>query len=426
MSEATELTSRPSNWVESRIMRTSDVLDRAFDHGLTGHVIVERDCKRVRLADGSDAIEFVSCSYLGLEQHPELVAAAHEALERFGVHFSIARNRARPVYLGELEDLLSRIYLGNTAVVFGTVSSVHLGVLPLLGAGALPSYPVAANGSTFLIERTAHASMQVLRGVLEQIGPVHRFDLTEPDSLPQRLREAADSGRTPIVLVDGVGSMGGLVDVVGVLEQVSEADGHLYVDDAHGTSIAGEHGAGYAFDAFGHRLPTGVMVVCSLSKAFGGIGGCAVVPQPADARVLVKFANPLVFGQSVPVPVLAATVAAARVHLSGEVAARQRLLWRKAAEFDRLTGHTLVNAGLRCPIRGAHFDTEEEAFAAATRLREAGVLILPAFFPTVAKGTGLIRFALSTLHEQDELETAAAALEATDRNVRPPTHERTV
>jgi 7-keto-8-aminopelargonate synthetase-like enzyme len=127
--------------------------------------------------------------------------------------------------------------------------------------------------------------------------------------------------------------------------------------------------------------------------------------------VLVKFANPLVFGQSIPVPELAATVAAARLHLSGEVAERQRLLWQKAEEFDRLTGGKLVNAGLRCPIRGAHFDSEDEALAAATRLREAGVLILPAFFPTVAKGTGLIRFALSTLHEQDQLELAAAALD---------------
>jgi 7-keto-8-aminopelargonate synthetase-like enzyme len=401
----------PANWVASRIQHTSDALDRAFENGLTGHVIVERDGKWVRLADGTEAVEFVSCSYLGLEQHPVLVAAAHEALDRFGVHFSIARNRARPIYLGELEELLGRIYLGNMAVAFGTVSATHLGVLPLLGAGALPSYPVSAEGTTFLIERTAHASMQVIRGVLEQIGPVHRFDMTDPDSLSERLRQATEAGRSPIVLVDGVGSMGGLVDVVGLHEQISAAGGHLYVDDAHGTSIAGEHGAGYAFDAFGHRLPPGVMIVCSLSKAFGGIGACAVVPSPADGRVLVKFANPLVFGQSIPVPELAATVAAARLHLSGEVAVRQRLLWQKAEEFDRLTGGKLVNAGLRCPIRGAHFDSEDEALAVATRLREAGVLILPAFFPTVAKGTGLIRFALSTLHDQDQLELAATALE---------------
>lgn len=401
---------RPTNWVESRISKTSDALERAFEHGLTGHVITERNGKRVRLQDGTEALEFVSCSYLGLEQHPELVAAATEALQRFGVHFSIARNRTQPFYLEELEALLSEIYQGNKAVAFGTVSSVHLGVLPLLGSGALPSYPVAKGGATFLIERTAHASMQMIRGVLGQIGPVHRFDREHAESLARLLTQAAAERRTPIVLTDGVGSMGGLVDVIGLHEVIEPFGGYLYVDDAHGTSIAGQRGAGYAFDVFGDRMPPNVLIAGSLSKAFGGIGGFALVPSEADVRVLVKFANPLVFGQSIPIPMLAATVAAARLHLRGDVAARQERLWRNADEFDRLTDNRLVNAGLRCPIRGLHFDTEEEAFEAAIRLRESAVLVLPAFFPTVAKGTGLIRLALSSLHKQEQLETTAQLL----------------
>jgi 7-keto-8-aminopelargonate synthetase-like enzyme len=61
-------------------------------------------------------------------------------------------------------------------------------------------------------------------------------------------------------------------------------------------------------------------------------------------------------------------------------------------------------------VRGAHFTTEQAAFEAARRLRSAGVLVLPAFFPTVAKGTGLIRFALSALHETAQLTAAVEAL----------------
>lgn len=410
MRQATRTVGQPTNWVATRISKTSDVLDRAFDRGLTGHVITARDGKRVTLADGTTATEFVSCSYLGLEQHPELVTAAHEALDRFGVHFSIARNRARPAYLPELEDLLGEIYPGSRAVVFGTVSSTHLGTLPLLGAGALPHYPVAAGGVTFLVEKTAHASMQVLRGVLEQLGPVRRFELGDPDGLDRELRETAGAGRTPVLLVDGVGSMGGLVDVRALHAAVAPYGGLLYVDDAHGTSITGRHGAGYAFEAFGGTLPPGVLIVGSLSKAFGGIGGFVLVADDTDMLVLRKFANPLVFGQSVPVPMLAATVAAARLHLDGEVARRQEQLWTNAATFDELTGGTLVNAGLRCPIRGLHCAEEATAFATAERLRDAGVLILPAFYPTVAEGTGLLRFALSSLHQPDQLATAARVL----------------
>ena len=73
--------SRP-NWVASRVSKTSDSLDRAFEEGLTGHVITARDGKRVQLDDGSEAVEFVSCSYLGLESHPDLIAAATEAMGR--------------------------------------------------------------------------------------------------------------------------------------------------------------------------------------------------------------------------------------------------------------------------------------------------------------------------------------------------------
>jgi 7-keto-8-aminopelargonate synthetase-like enzyme len=401
--------SRP-NWVATRVSKTSDSLDRAFEEGLTGHVITARDGKRVQLEDGSDAVEFVSCSYLGLESHPDLIAAATEAMGRFGLHFSTSRNRGRPPYLGELEALLSVMYGGAQVAAFTSVSNVHLGLLPLLGAGALPSYPVADAGVGFLVEKTAHASIQVIRGVLEQIGPTRRFDMTDPAALPGAVREVAATGRTPIVLVDGVGSMGGLIDVATMLAVLEPFGGHLYVDDAHGVSIEGPLGAGYAFEALGGILPANVVIAGSLSKAFGGAGGFAVVPSHDDMRVLRKFANPLVFGHSIMVPMLAANVAAARLHVDGQVAGLQERLWRNAAEFDRLTGGTLVNAGLHSPVRGAVFDTEVDAFAAARRLKQAGVLILPAFYPTVPKGTGLMRFAVSALHEQSDLETAARAL----------------
>ena len=398
------------NWVASRVSKTSDSLDRAFAEGLTGHVITARDDKRVQLEDGGEAVEFVSCSYLGLESHSDLIAAATEAMSRFGLHFSTSRNRGRPPYLGELEELLSVMYGGAQVAAFTSVSNVHLGLLPLLGVGALPSYPVADAGVAFLVEKTAHASIQVIRGVLEQIGPTRRFDMADPAALPAAVREAAATGRTPIVLVDGVGSMGGLIDVASMLATLEPFGGHLYVDDAHGVSIDGPLGAGYAFEALGGTLPPHVVLAGSLSKAFGGAGGFAVVPSQEDMLILRKFANPLVFGHSIMLPMLAANVAAARLHVDGQVAELQRRLWRNAAEFDRLTGGTLVNAGLRSPVRGAQFDTEDEAFAAARRLKQAGVLILPAFYPTVARGTGLMRFAVSALHQQHDLETAARAL----------------
>ncbi|WP_242215252.1 aminotransferase class I/II-fold pyridoxal phosphate-dependent enzyme [Bacillus cereus group sp. BfR-BA-01383] len=405
-----KLQKKNMNWVEARISKTSDSLDRAISEGLTQHVFTWRDGKKVRLEDGTEAVEFVSCSYLGLEVHPDLVKAAIGAVEKFGVHFSSSRNRFRPPYLAELEELLTCMHGGAPAVCFTSVSNVHLGVLPLLGTGALPSYPIKSGGVMFLVEKTAHASMQILRGIYEQIGPVKRFDLQDDTSLQEGLREAANNHKTPILLVDGVGSMGGLIDVVRLKEIIEPYDGILYVDDAHGTSIGGKYGGGYAFASFGEQLPPNVILVGSLSKAFGGAGGYVVLQGQEDMHTLRKFANPLVFGHSIMLPMLAADVAAAKLHLSGQVAEMQAALWENTAYFDKLTGNKLVNAGLQSPVRGALFSTEEEAFEAARRLRKAGILVLPAFFPTVSKGTGLIRFALSSLHKQEELEKAANAL----------------
>jgi 7-keto-8-aminopelargonate synthetase-like enzyme len=412
MTASKSLTSpaRAANWFKSRISKTSDALDRAFEEGLTGHVFTQRNGKRVRLEDGTDAIEFVSCSYLGIEQHPALVNAAIDAMQRFGVHFSSSRNRMRPTYLGELEELLAVMYGGVPALCFTSVSNIHLGVLPILANGALPSYPIAPGGVMFVIERTAHASMQVLRGIMEQIGPVYRFSMQESDSLTRLLSAAVHERRTPIVLVDGVGSMGGLIPVAALYNDLAPFGGYLYIDDAHGISVDGSKGAGYAFAALGNEVPPGVLLAGSLSKAFGGSGAFVLLRSQADVAILRKFANPLVFGHSIMLPMLAANVAAARLHVSGEVVNLQQRLWRNAEQFDRLTGGQLVNAGLRSPVRGALFATEQETFAAARRLRAAGVLVLPAFFPTVAEGTGLIRFAVSAVHEQMHLETAVAAL----------------
>ncbi len=402
-----------TNWVRSRVDRTTDALTRAFEHGLTGHVFVKRNGKTVVLADGTEAVEFTSCSYLGLETHSEIIAAAERTLRRTGVHFASARTRMRPAELDELESILGEIYRGNSVTCFTSVSNVHLSVLPLLGSGTLPSYPVSGAGVTFFVERTAHASIQVLRGILQQIGEVDRFSVDEIEVFVDRLERARSAGRTPIILVDGVGSMGGLIDIKVLLDLAEVHGGYLYVDDAHGISITGPQGGGYAFEEFGRTLPRQVILAGSLSKAFGCAGGFGALADEADSRVVRRFGNPLIFGGPIALPMVGACLASARLHVRGGLAGLQDRLWRNVSRFDARTGGALVNAGLRSPIRGALFATEEEALETAARLRRAGILVTPAFYPTVARGTGLIRFALSALHTEEHIDAAARDLRPT-------------
>lgn len=398
------------NWLTNRLQSTTDALAIATRRELTSHVFRGRRGKVVELADGTEAVEFVSCSYLGLEVHPQLLNAAKEAIDRVGVHFASSRTRMRLDDLEELESVLDQIYGLRSVTAFTSVGNVHLGVLPLLAANALPSYPVAEAGPMFLVERTAHASIQILRGIYEQLGPVKRFDANDTDRLAGLLDEAVDGGRTPIVLVDGIGSMGGLIDVVALNTLTAAAGGYLYVDDAHGMSIAGAQGGGYAHEAFGAALPDSVILVGSLSKAFGGAGGFSVLRDSADTTVLRKFGNPLIFGGPIALPMASANLASARLHAEGAVVPLQDRLWHNAELFDRYTKGRLVNAGERSPVRGAVFSSEAGALAAAERLRDAGILVTPAFYPTVARGTGLVRFAVSSLHTDEQIVRAAEVL----------------
>lgn len=394
--------------IARRSAATTDMYDRAVRAGLTGHTITGRAGKTVVLQDGSSCLEFVSCSYLGLEAHPRLTHAARSAIECYGTHFSSSRNSVEPVEAQQLERLLSEIYGGLHALVFNSVSSVHLGLLPLLGANVLPGYPVAANGPLFVVERTAHASMQALRGVLEQTGPVTRFRIEDPDTLADAMRRADAEGRTPVVLADGIGSMGGLIDVAHLQRVAAEHRGYVYIDDAHGISLTGRLGGGYALEALGGRVPGNVLLVGSLSKAFGGSGGFVLTQDAADVTVLRREANPMVFGHSNMLTHMRVNAESARMHLDGTVATLQEALWSNVDLFDKTyAGERLVNEGVRSPIRGLALETEEAAFAAAVRLREAGVLCFPVFYPVVARGTGMLRFALSATHTAEEIRSIA-------------------
>jgi 7-keto-8-aminopelargonate synthetase-like enzyme len=401
--------SENQNWMSIRRNFTTGAAVQAVAEGLTGFTVLERQGKKVALEGCGEFTEFISCSYLGLEAHPALIEAATKAMQKTGIHLSSSRSAMRPKYLGELEVLLGEIYTGSSVSVFTSTSNVHLGVLPLLGAGALPTYPVRRS-VRWLIDKTAHASMQVLRGILQQFGAVSRVDASDVDALTGALIDSSNAGETPVLLVDGVGSMNNLVVVSELSQSLKGFGGYVYVDDAHGISIIGEHGAGYAFSDMKSQLPDNVILAGSLSKGFGGAGGFVVLSSASDIAVVNDSANPLVFGHSIMVPMLAANVASAEIHLSNEIIVRQKNLWRNVDYFDELTDGRMLNFESKSPVRGASFLNEVEGLRAARVLREKGVIVFPVFYPIVASGQSMLRFAFSSDHEESDIKLLVDAL----------------
>ena len=404
----TTMDTSPS-WMTIRQQRTSGALSSASDDGLTSFEVVSRNGKVLTLADGTTCTEFISCSYLGLESHPLLIQAAGEALEQIGIHLSASRSAMSPVYLRQLEQLLSDIYTGSSVTVFTSTSNAHLGVLPLLGSGTMDGYPIKSS-IMWLVDRTAHASMQVLRGVLSQFGPVSRVDTQDMDGLRETLARCAQEKITPVLLIDGVGSMSGLLPVSELCELLQAWGGYLYIDDAHGISITGKHGAGYAFENLGYRLPDNTLIAGSLSKAFGGAGGFIVLKPSYQAAQLRALANPLVFGHTVSVPLQAANVASAQLHLSSDIASLRSTLWQNVRRLDEQVKQQMMNASLRAPIRGALFQSEQQGAAAASALRAAGIVVFPVFYPIVETGKAMLRCALSALHTPEQVDSLARQL----------------
>ncbi|MBM3104326.1 aminotransferase class I/II-fold pyridoxal phosphate-dependent enzyme [Pseudomonas sp. V1] len=402
-------TQSKQDWMTTRRDNTSSALATALKEGLTGFTVTRRVGKRITLQDGETFTEFVSCSYLGLETHPALMEAARQAMRVGGLHLSSSRSAMRPVYLPQLETLLGEIYPGCGVTVFTSTSSVHLGVLPLLGSGSLKGYPVPRRVH-WLMDKTAHASMQVLRGILEQFGEVSRVESTDPESMDEALKRCSHTQQTPVLLIDGIGSMSGQVPIAERCAQLQRAGGYLYVDDAHGISITGQHGAGYAFNAVGQVLPANMLLAGSLSKGYGGAGGFVVVADPGDIATIQTLANPMVFGHSIMLPMQAANVAAAKIHLSEEVGVLQQRLWKNVALFDAVTGKQMLNAGIQSPVRGALFDSEEAGLQAARILRAYGVLLFPVFYPIIAQGQAMLRFAISAIHSENDIRQVGVAL----------------
>ncbi|HUR18186.1 MAG TPA: 8-amino-7-oxononanoate synthase [Acidimicrobiales bacterium] len=337
-------------------------------------------------ADGSGVrgpvVSFASNDYLGLTRHPAVVAAAHEALDRWGAGSGAARlvSGSRSVH-GELEGELAEWKEAERALLFPTGYATNLGVLATL-AGA---------DTRILSDELNHASIvdgcRLARasGAKVVVYPHDDLDAVEASLTRNRL-----AGARSVVVTDSVFSMDG--DTAQVDELASLCGHHdalLVIDEAHAV--------------LGPEPPAGrceMLRVGTLSKALGSLGGFVAGAAPL-VDLLANRARPFIFTTAPPPAVAAAGLAALRVVRSDEGGSLRRRLRR---HVDRLApGHP-------SPIVAVVLGGEAAALAASARLLEQGFLVPAIRPPTVAPGTSRLRVALSAAHTEDHVERLRAAL----------------
>ena len=327
--------------------------------------------------EGHAVVSFASNDYLGLTQHPTVIAAAHAALDRWGSGSGSARLivGSRPVHT-ELERALADWKRTAAAVLFPTGFAANLGVLTTFGG---PGVLVCS-------DELNHAS--IIDGCRLSRSEVTVYRHADPEHVDRLLREVP--GRRAIVVTDTVFSMDGDVAPVDDLAAVcAHHDALLVLDEAH--AVLGPDPALDGVDA---------LRVGTLSKTLGSLGGFV-----AGARdftdLLVNRARSYIF-TTASTPADAAAALAARAVVRSTEGDTLR---------DRLRAHVArVRPGHPSPIIPVVIGDEHATIAASVALLEQGFFVPAIRPPTVAPGTSRLRVALSAAHTEAQVDALARAL----------------
>ena len=352
--------------------------------------------------DGSRLVDFGSCAYLGLNRHPDLLAAAANALERFGTaHSSSPMYTAIGLY-DDLEQNLEQI-LGAPVVVPPTTTLGHLAAFPVL----------VDPHDLLLVDRFAHASLRLASDVLRGRGStVEILDHNDIAALRDRLERDAGNYRRVWFATDGVFSMFGDVAPVEEIQPLLDEypNLHVYYDDAHGFGWSGENGKGYVLSKTDWHPR--MIVAAGLSKSFGATGGLLAFGDPELRQRVLYTGGPLTFSGPLQPADLGAAVASANLHLSPTYADLQQQFHNRIRFAKKLlheyglpvasTDHT--------PIWFIVIGRLERALEITRSLMDEGYYVNPSSYPAVPMGLAGIRFT-QTLHQNDaQLEGLIAAL----------------
>lgn len=347
-----------------------------------------------------EVILMASNNYLGLAAHPTVKEAAIEAIERFGVGAGAARlvSGTLPPHTA-LEHALARFHRKESALLFPSGYMANLGLLPML------SKP----GGVIFADRLCHASL--IDGCRLSGAEFRVFRHRDLNHLEAWLRRKSTQ-RDTLIVTEGIFSMDGdaapLPELIALAEKF---DAQLFVDDAHGMGVMGDHGRGtIEYFQVETRVP---FHMGTLGKALGTSGAFLVGPG-ALVDYTVNTCRPFLFSTASPPSTAAASLAALQV-LQKEPDRRTRL-WDNRGYFH--TGLTRLGFTLTetiSPILPVLVGSAETALAMAKLLLEHGVFAPAIRPPTVPKGGSRIRVTVTADHTREHLDTALNAFEQAGR-----------
>ncbi len=344
-------------------------------------------------------VDFVRCSYLGLDNHPRIIEGAIAAVRKYGsLHWSCARTRLNFNLIGELEDTLSTLFSARV-IAYSSVLAANMGALPLLASGHLTE----RQKPLMVFDRHAHATLAFHKATIADETEVVTIAHNDMPALEALCREHGNVA----YICDGVYSMGGCAPIEELLALQKRYGLFLYIDDAHGISLFGENGEGFARSRIPGDLGARTIIAASLGKGFGASGGMLMLGSRNQEELFRSFAVAHAFSASPNLAAVGAALASARLHQTSELPELQMRLQDRLALFDSLIATGLEGS---LPIRMMSIGDELMTIGAAKALLESGHYLSAVFFPTVAKGRSGLRICPTAGHTVDEIRTLCAAL----------------
>ncbi|AXK31373.1 glycine C-acetyltransferase [Streptomyces armeniacus] len=375
-------------------------LDEIRDAGLfkPERVISTPQSASVAVTDGGrpgDVLNFCANNYLGLADHPEVVAAAKDALDQWGYGMASVRFicGTQEVHK-ELEQRLSAFLGQEDTILYSSCFDANGGVFEtLLGAE-----------DAVISDALNHAS--IIDGIRLSKARRLRYDNRDLAGLEQRLKESQDARRR-LIVTDGVFSMDGyLAPLDAICDLADRYDALVMVDDSHAVGFTGAGGRGTP-ELHGVRDRVDI-ITGTLGKALGGASGGYVAARAEIVALLRQRSRPYLFSNS-----LAPVIAAASIKVLD--------LLESAGELrDRLRANTarfrtaMTEAGFEIlpgdhPIVPVMIGDAAEAARMAELLLDRGVYVIGFSYPVVPMGQARIRVQLSAAHSEEDVERAVAA-----------------
>jgi glycine C-acetyltransferase len=386
--------------------RIQQTLEEIREAGLykTERVIVTPQSVEIRVKGGAEVLNFCANNYLGLADDPDVIAAAHQALDDHGFGLASVRFICGTQDLHKaLEQSISDFFGTDDTILYTSCFDANGGLFEtLLG----PEDAVISDALN-------HAS--IIDGIRLCKAQRHRYPNSDMAALEKALQQTQDC-RTRLIATDGAFSMDGYIAKLDEITALADKyDALVMVDDSHATGFLGPTGRGSAEH---HGVMDKVdLFTSTLGKALGGGSGGFTTGRQEIVDLLRQRSRPYLFSNTLPPPLVAAGIKvfemlSSTTELRDKLEENTRYFRTRMSEtgFDIKPGeHPIVPVMLYDAPLAQEF---------AARLLDEGIYVIGFFYPVVPKGEARIRVQVSAAHERRHLDRAVEAFTKVGRDLK--------